>query len=76
MTATGSQNCLFIECYLEQLEARRFLSAGLDGNEFTQTNLVSDGSVPAVTIDSDPNLGIKNAWGIAYGPNTFGCAHS
>ncbi len=31
---------------------------------FTQTNLVSDGAVPAVTTDPD----LKNPWGIAFGP--------
>jgi uncharacterized protein (TIGR03118 family) len=34
--------------------------------QFVQVNLVSDGFVPAVTID--PLL--KNPWGISFGPNT------
>lgn len=33
---------------------------------YAQTNLVSDGAVPAVTIDPD----LKNPWGISFGPTT------
>jgi hypothetical protein len=39
---------------------------GQGHNEFTQTNLVSDGFVPAANID--PNL--VNPWGIAFGPTS------
>ena len=35
-----------------------------DAKDFTQTNLVSDGAVPAAVID--PNL--VDPWGVAYGP--------
>src|SRR5438094_408053 len=34
--------------------------------EFVQTNLVSDGVVPAATIDAD----LKNPWGVAFSPTS------
>src|SRR5262245_32931331 len=37
-----------------------------DGNEFTQTNLVSD--LPGLAAHLDPNL--VNPWGIAFGPTS------
>ncbi|HEY1942129.1 MAG TPA: TIGR03118 family protein [Roseiarcus sp.] len=38
----------------------------LPGNRYAQTNLVSDGSVPAATID--PNL--INPWGVSFSPTS------
>jgi uncharacterized protein (TIGR03118 family) len=43
-----------------------FQAASAQAQEFGVTNLVSDGSVPAATID--PNL--INPWGISYGPGS------
>src|SRR4051812_36069529 len=54
---------------IEPLETRRLLSAGpeLDGRDFvTQTNLVSDGFVPAAHVDKD----LVNPWGISFIPAT------
>lgn len=48
---------------IEPLESRRLLSASL-GGFVTQTNLVSDGFVPAAHTDP----GLKNPWGIAFAP--------
>lgn len=58
---------------VETLEARELMSAGLHAHHFRvphrgrtvihQQNLVSDGAVPAVTVDP----GLKNAWGLAAG---------
>jgi uncharacterized protein (TIGR03118 family) len=44
------------------------LPAALSGSsiEFAQTNLVSDGAVPAAFTDPD----LKNPWGISFGPTT------
>jgi uncharacterized protein (TIGR03118 family) len=47
---------------LELLEPRVLF----DGNSFVQTNLVSDGAVPAATIDAD----LKNPWGLAFSPTS------
>jgi uncharacterized protein (TIGR03118 family) len=57
---------------MEPLEGRRLLSGGGGGGGeggvfVTQTNLVSDGAVPANNTDMND---LKNSWGIAYGPNT------
>ena len=50
---------------VEALETRRLLSHG--GDFFTQTNLVSDGSIPSVQ-PADPKL--VNAWGISNLPGS------
>src|SRR2546425_9320959 len=50
---------------MEALEIRRLLSGG--GDFFTQTNLVSDGSVASVQ-PADPKL--VNAWGISNLPGS------
>jgi len=49
---------------IESLEGRQLLSGGASGF-VTQTNLVSDGFVPAA--HNDPHL--KNPWGVAFEPN-------
>lgn len=49
---------------IDRLEPRRLLSATPAGDSFTQTNIVSDGAVPATHMD--PNL--KNPWGISFLP--------
>lgn len=48
---------------IEKLEARQLLAAAAV-NQFTEVNLVSDGSTPAAF--TDPNL--VNAWGLAASP--------
>src|SRR5947209_5445403 len=48
---------------IEPLEPRQLLSGGSTGF-VTQTNLVSDGFVPAAV--NDPHL--KNPWGVAFAP--------
>src|ERR1700751_5325405 len=44
----------------------RHLPKATQGVSFTQTNLVSDGAVPAAVID--PNL--VNPWGVSFGPTS------
>src|SRR5690242_2460039 len=53
---------------IEPLEPRRLFSGGgRHVHEFvTQTNIVSNGAVAA--ISTDPNL--VNPWGVAYGPSS------
>lgn len=46
--------------FVEALEGRRLFAASVAG--YVQTNLVSDGVVPAVTVDDN----LKNPWGVAY----------
>lgn len=38
---------------------------GVEQTTITQTNLVSDGSVPAMTVDAN----LINPWGVSFGPN-------
>src|SRR5690349_3486335 len=49
---------------VESLEPRRLFAGIPAGNVFTQTNLVSDGTVPAAHTDAD----LKNPWGMAFTP--------
>ncbi|MDB5357513.1 MAG: repeat containing protein [Phycisphaerales bacterium] len=49
---------------VERLECRQFLSATTD--VFSQTNLVSDGAVPAA---NPPDTQLLNPWGVSFAPN-------
>lgn len=61
---------------IENLETRVLMHGGFDGNDIagtvTQTNLVSDGAVPAAHIDKN----LLNPWGIAFSPSANGKAGS
>ena len=51
--------------YVESLEPRRLCAGVPEGNVFVQTNLVSDGAVPAAHTDPD----LKNPWGVSFLPS-------
>ena len=48
----------------ERLESRRLFAGVPAGNVFAQTNLVSDGAVPAAHMDPE----LKNPWGVSFLP--------
>ena len=59
----SQSRCIFATAWVAGLLSVPCVAATIG---YIQTNLVSDGAVPANNSDAD----LKNAWGISFGPST------